>query len=185
LSPAINLSRTVRLCIVFALGLGLSGCGVFQHGHPWLAFLAPHSRPELKVRPIPLAAPGPIYRADEGLYRDATSAIAQRDYGLALDLLQAARDRDPGDPRVFNAFGVVYDKLGRFDLAEDFYAQAETLDPGSPILANNRAYSRLLQGKSASPVLASGGAPQQAAPVESCSASGGQAICNATGGTSW
>ncbi|HEY1929702.1 MAG TPA: tetratricopeptide repeat protein [Caulobacteraceae bacterium] len=180
-----NQRQAARLGVIFALGLALSGCGIFHHGRPWLAFLAPRGRPELKVRPIPLAAPGALYRPDEGLYRDAASAINQRDYGLALDLLQAARDRDPNDPRVFNALGVVYDKLGRFDLAEDFYAQAEALDPGSPILANNRAYSRLLQGKSAAPALASGGPPRQAAPVESCSASSGQAICNATGGTSW
>ena len=180
-----NQRQAARLGAIFALGLALSGCGIFQHGRPWLAFLSPRSRPELKVRPIPLAAPGPLYRADEGLYRDAASAIAQRDYGLALDLLQAARDRDPNDPRVFNAFGVVYDKLGRFDLAEDFYAQAETLDPGSPILANNRAYSHLLQGKSASPALASGGPPRQAAPVQACSGAAGQDVCSATGGNSW
>ncbi|HEY2052271.1 MAG TPA: tetratricopeptide repeat protein [Caulobacteraceae bacterium] len=143
-----NPRRTARLGVICGLGLGLSACALFPHSRPWLAFL-PHPRPQVHVRPIEPATPGPVMPADEGLYRDAASAIAQRDYGRALDLLQAARDRDPRDPRVPNAFGVVYDKLGRFDLSAEFYAEAESLDPGSQIVANNRAYSLMLQGKSA------------------------------------
>lgn len=141
---------TARVGVICGLGLSLSACALMPHGHPWLAFLR-ESRPKVSVRPVLTPATGPALPADEGLYRDAASAIAQRDYGLALDLLGAARDRDPRDPRVLNAFGVVYDKLGRFDLSAEFYAQAETLDPGSPIVANNQAYSLLLQGKSAAP----------------------------------
>jgi hypothetical protein len=137
-----------RLGIVCGLSLGLSACALLPHGRPWLAFLT-HPRPQVHVRPIEPAAPGPVLPADEGLYRDAASAIGRRDYGRALDLLQAARDRNPRDPRVPNAFGVVYDKLGRFDLSAEFYAEAEGLDPGSPIVANNRAYSLMLQGRSA------------------------------------
>jgi hypothetical protein len=122
--------------------------------------------------------------ADEGLYRDAASAIAQRDYGRALDLLEAARDRDPRDPRVPNAFGVVYDKLGRFDLSAEFYAEAEALDPGSSIVANNRAYSLMLQGKSAPATALAAGPAQPAAPVSSPTLSGngsGLRLAKATG----
>ena len=140
--------RTVRLGLICGLGLSLSACALLPKDRPsWLAFL-PHAPPRVSVRAIP-AAVGPTLPADEGLYRDAASAINQRDYATALDLLEAARDRDPRDPRVLNAFGVVYDKLGRFDLSTEYYAQAETLDPGSPIVANNHAYSLLLQGKKA------------------------------------
>jgi LytR cell envelope-related transcriptional attenuator len=84
--------------------------------------------------------------ADEGYYQSAVTAITNRDYALALDYLQAARDEQPGDVRVLNAFGVVYDKLGRFDLSARYYAQAGALEPGSQIVANNVAYSRMLQG---------------------------------------
>jgi tetratricopeptide (TPR) repeat protein len=142
--------RTARLGLICGLGLGLTACAHLPRGRLWLAFL-PHSPPRVSVRPVLPTAAGPMLPVDEGLYRDAASAINQRDYATALDLLEAARDRDPRDPRVLNAFGVVYDKLGRFDLSTEYYAQAETLDPGSPIVANNRNYSLLLQGKAAAP----------------------------------
>ena len=84
-------------------------------------------------------------------YQAAAKAIERREYGAALDLLQSARARSPRDVRVLNAFGVVYDKLGRFDLSARYYAQAAQIDPGSQILANNLAYSRTLQGIAAEP----------------------------------
>src|SRR5471030_96399 len=99
--------------------------------------------------------------ADDGLYDDAVVAVSHRDYASALDLLQTARARNPSDARVMNAFGVVYDKLGRFDLSERYYAQAEALDPGSQIVANNRAYSLVMQGRGAP----AGPALAQAKPV--------------------
>jgi hypothetical protein len=59
--------------------------------------------------------------------------------------LQAARARDPRDVRVLNAFGVVYDKLGRFDLSARYYAEGRALAPNSAILASNLAYSAALE----------------------------------------
>jgi len=47
--------------------------------------------------------------------------------------------------RVVNALGVVYDKLGRFDLSARYYAQAEAMDPASPIVRQNEAYSAMLK----------------------------------------
>ena len=84
--------------------------------------------------------------AGDSYYQAAVGAIDNRDYGLALDYLQAARNRDPHDVRVLNALGVVYDKLGRFDLSARYYAQALTVDPASAIVANNMTYSKVLQG---------------------------------------
>ena len=50
----------------------------------------------------------------DSYYASATAAIGRRDYAEALELLQAARERaSPDDVRVLNAFGVIYDKLGR------------------------------------------------------------------------
>ena len=48
---------------------------------------------------------------------------------------------------MLNAFGVVYDKLGRFDLSERYYTQALTLDHRSEIVIHNLAYSRGLQSR--------------------------------------
>ena len=78
-------------------------------------------------------------------YQGAVKAILRRDYATALDYLQAARAADPQDVPTLNAFGVVYDKLGRFDLSRRYYAQAAARDPSSRVVAANMAYSRMLQ----------------------------------------
>lgn len=85
-------------------------------------------------------------------YAGAVRAIEARDYAQALDYLQTARAIAQDDVRVINAFGVVYDKLGRFDLSRRYYAQAKALDPASKVVDNNLAYSERLQGLSREPL---------------------------------
>jgi hypothetical protein len=136
------LMRASRIALALLLSAGLGACAVlpriaqvFQHHHA------------VKITPIPaplLAAAG---LPDDSEYSSAAHAIEVRDYAAALDYLQAARERKADDVRVLNAFGVVYDKLGRFDVSARYYAQAQALDPNSPIIAQNIAYSALLQGK--------------------------------------
>ena len=122
-----------RTALAAALLMGAAGCAHLPHSAEWV-----------KVRPIsPTAArEGP---GSNGYYTGAVAAISRRDYAAALDLLQAARARDPRDVRVLNAFGVVYDKLGRFDLSARYYAEGRALAPDSPILASNLAYSAALE----------------------------------------
>jgi tetratricopeptide (TPR) repeat protein len=85
-------------------------------------------------------------------YAGAVRAIEARDYARALDYLQTGRAIAPDDVRVINAFGVVYDKLGRFDLSARYYAEAKTLDPTSKVVDNNLAYSERLQGLAHEPL---------------------------------
>lgn len=101
--------------------------------------------PEFGVRPLAQMGDENI-RPDTVLYEQAVTAIDRRDYATALDSLQSARAKNPDNVRVLNAFGVVYDKLGRFDLSARYYAQALALDPGSRTVAQNVAYSKVLQG---------------------------------------
>jgi hypothetical protein len=82
----------------------------------------------------------------DSFYESAVSAINARDYGRALDYLQEARARDPRNVKALNALGVVYDKLGRFDLSARYYAQARAVEPASRIVAENAGYSKILQG---------------------------------------
>ena len=81
----------------------------------------------------------------DALYESAVSAINERDYGRALDYLQAAKAKDPHNVKALNALGVVYDKLGRFDLSARYYSQARAIEPDSKIVADNMGYSRVLQ----------------------------------------
>ena len=103
------------------------------------------NKTDLGVRPF-TQQDGENVSPDAVFYQDAVNAIDHRDYATALDYLQAARAKDPKNVRVLNAFGVVYDKLGRFDLSAHYYAEASALDPGSTTIARNIAYSRTLQG---------------------------------------
>ena len=123
--------------LTLALAVGLSGCFLLpKPAHHWA-----------KVTPVPLdksAAVSPATHEDQ-LYSRAVEAIEQRDYGLALDILQTARDARPDDARVLTAMGVVYDKLGRFDLSGRYYDLADKADPGSKIVAIDRRYSTFLQ----------------------------------------
>jgi tetratricopeptide (TPR) repeat protein len=103
-------------------------------------------RPQMvHITPVapPIEAAGRL--KDDGLYADAAHLIEAKQYAAALELLQQSRDKEPNDVRVLNAFGVVYDKLGRFDLSTRYYNQAEALDPASPIVKQNQTYSAMLQ----------------------------------------
>lgn len=133
------MAAKARLFLSTALLLSIGGCATTQ-GPAKLVDLRP-----AKLTDQPTAQP------DEALYQAAVTAMERRDYALALDALQAARSRSPDDARVWNAMGVVYDKLGRFDLSARYYAQAQELDPGSKVVSQNLAYSAVLQGKQAEP----------------------------------
>ena len=133
--------QRVRLLLVAALAIGLSGCQYF------------HATAH-KLTITPVAANAPLRSAaapEDALYARAVVAINQRDYGLALDVLQLAREDRANDPRVFTAMGVVYDKLGRFDLSKRYYDLAEAADPGSKFVAIDRAYSLVLQQRILTP----------------------------------
>ena len=128
-----NESKT-RLLVLFAVA-GLAGCQSLRIFH---------RAGDLKPVAVNLSPVGP-YAVEDRLYAHAVIALEQRDYGLALDVLQMARETRPDDPRVLSAMGVVYDKLGRFDLSARYYDLAEKADPGSKVVAADRAYSQLLQ----------------------------------------
>ncbi|HEV2365700.1 MAG TPA: LytR C-terminal domain-containing protein [Caulobacteraceae bacterium] len=149
-----------------ALAPLVSGCALFR-GNGLLAF---NHRPReiMTVRPGPIEA-RPGASPEDIDYQAAAYAIRRRDYALALDLLQSARELKADDVRVLNAFGVVYDKLGRFDLSGRYYAQATALDPTSPILANNIAWSRTLQSGSVALAMAAPAGPPAARPVRTAS----------------
>ncbi len=90
-------------------------------------------------------------RMADRLYAGAVREIQQRDYGAALVTLQTAQTASHDDPRILNALGVIYDKLGRFDLSGRYYDLAEKADPGSKVVAANRRYSDMLRRRGGPP----------------------------------
>jgi hypothetical protein len=128
-----NMKNVARIAILPMAGSALFGCASLSGDSPvW--------------QPSPgTQALGADLRPTVGYYESAVSAINGRHYALALDYLQAARAANADDVRVLTAFGVVYDKLGRFDLSARYYAQAAALDPKSMIIAADVDYSHHLQ----------------------------------------
>jgi len=147
--PTPQLPRRLALLLLGStLLMGLGGCQHFTQLSQWAhAHFAKAS--SLKVTPAPMVAAvrGPD-AAEDSLYARGVAAIDQRNYGFALDMLQLAREARPNDPRVLSAMGVVYDKLGRFDLSKRYYDLAEAADPGSKVVAIDRSYSAVLQQRS-------------------------------------
>lgn len=141
MGASMNSLRTCSLALL-ALAPGLAGCALFPKATAWVDFKSVQTSEVQR------------FTREDGYYSSATSAIARRDYAGALEMLQGARAYKPDDVRVLNAFAVVYDKLGRFDLSARYYEQAERLDPGSQVLARNMAYSASLQTRLAAPAYA-------------------------------
>lgn len=131
--------RLVGLCVFPLAGVSVAACMPFLDGDFW------QSESKVEARAIQSDL-----RSSIGYYEKAVTAINDRRYALALEYLQAARNQKPDDVRVLTAFGVIYDKLGRFDLSARYYGQAAALDPKSRVIAADMDYSRRLQGISGS-----------------------------------
>jgi len=134
-----GISRFAGICVLPLAALSVAACMPFLEGD--------------SLQSSPIAGARPVQadlQSSLGYYEKAVTAINNRHYALALEYLQAARNQKPDDVRVLTAFGVIYDKLGRFDLSARYYSQAAALDPKSRIIAADMDYSRKLQGISGS-----------------------------------
>lgn len=142
-----NMMRILRISAIPLAGASLIACAPFFDNELWQPNPGVHAV-QAELRP------------SIGYYENAVAAINARHYALALEYLQAARTQSPDDVRVLTAFGVVYDKLGRFDLSARYYGQAAARDPRSSIIAADIDYSRRLQGLTTAapaPMVAQGG----------------------------
>jgi hypothetical protein len=67
-------------------------------------------------------------------------------FGLAVETLQSALHREPQSGRILNLLAVAYDKIGRPDLADRYFAESLQIDPHAAVTLNNWGYSKLLRG---------------------------------------
>ena len=116
-----GMSRFAGICVLPLAALSVAACMPFLEGDSWRS-----SGPLAGARPVQTDL-----RSSLGYYEKAVTAINNRHYALALEYLQAARNQKPDDVRVLTAFGVIYDKLARFDLSARYYSQAAALDPST------------------------------------------------------
>jgi Tfp pilus assembly protein PilF len=78
-------------------------------------------------------------------YETGKTQYADGLYGMALKNFRIALVREPKSIDRLNAVAATYDKLGRYDLSERYYANALAVDPKSVLTLNNVGYSFLMQ----------------------------------------
>ncbi|MGA8585160.1 MAG: tetratricopeptide repeat protein [Roseiarcus sp.] len=67
-------------------------------------------------------------------------------FGLAQQYFQDAVEKSPSDVTAWIGLAASYDRLGRFDLADQAYAAAAKLEGSTVRLLNNEGYSYMLRG---------------------------------------
>ena len=85
------------------------------------------------------------YPSDEPV-RLGVQRFYEGNFGLAQMYFQAAVEKSPRDATAWIGLAASYDRLGRFDLADRSYAQAQRLVGNTAGLLNNEGYSYMLRG---------------------------------------
>ena len=124
-----------RLILVISLVLLTAGCN--QTG--------------LTPTPVPNPAtgqnPGDVkyYPSDQPV-RLGIQRFYEGNFGLAQQYFQDAVEKSPDDVTAWIGLAASYDRLGRFDLADQAYAAAAKLEGVTVRLLNNEGYSYMLRG---------------------------------------
>jgi len=85
------------------------------------------------------------YPSDEPL-RLATEYFTRGQYGIAQRYYRDAVEKAPKDVTAWIGLAASYDRLRRFDLADQAYAQAIKLTGETVQILNNQGYSFMLRG---------------------------------------
>lgn len=121
-----NFHRLRPLAVVLAL-TALAGCQT-------VAFDEPRSPLETKY-----------YSSDEDV-QEGMRQFRDGNYGNAERSFRLAAERTPRDAAAWMGLAASYDRLRRFDLADQAYDQAIKLTGTNITVLNNRGYSYLLRG---------------------------------------
>ncbi len=131
--------RRCRGCVSL---LVLAGCLLASCEATTLAQFA-GGRDPLAASPIPATVPEvPQNRA----LAEARQQFEDGAYGNAARYYEIATAFDPASREGWLGLAASYDRLRRFDLADDAYAEAEKVAGNRPEFFNNRGYSYLLRG---------------------------------------
>jgi tetratricopeptide (TPR) repeat protein len=124
-----------RLILLISLALLAAGCD--QTG--------------LTPTPVPNPAtgqnPGDVqYYPSDQPARLGIQRFYEGNFGLAQQYFQNAVEKSPNDVTAWIGLAASYDRLGRFDLADQAYASAAKLEGVTVRLLNNEGYSYMLRG---------------------------------------
>ena len=130
------------LCIGVGLALALGGCFVTD------ATSQPdvdEGVPPILTDTVQRDADVQYFPSDEPL-RMALEHFNRGNFGTAERYFRDAVEKAPKDASAWIGLAASEDRLGRFDLADQDYAQAVRLNGETTALLNNRGYSNMLRG---------------------------------------
>lgn len=107
--------------------------------------LAACSTPNVPDRSL-LANGEPVMSGGADSYERGKQNLFAGNYGLAAGQLRAALRNDPMSLDILNALALTYERLGRHDVSQNYFAQALAVDPSSVQTLNNIARSLLDKG---------------------------------------
>jgi Flp pilus assembly protein TadD len=122
--------------LIGAIGIALSGCNTLQ-GAAGL-----DSPPSKTVQD---AGEVKYFPSDEPL-KLGLEYFERGDFGLAERYFQDAVTKAPKDATAWVGLAATYDRIGRFDLADQAYASAIKLSGETVQILNNQGYSYMLRG---------------------------------------
>jgi len=127
-------------CLVGMAIFGLTGCNTASE------FVSVPAVDEVAQTPT-VQNPGDIkyYPSDEPL-KLGLEHFKKGNYGLAQRYFRDAVEKAPEDAEAWIGLAASYDRVRRFDLADQAYAQAIKLTGETVQILNDRGYSYLLRG---------------------------------------
>lgn len=128
-------------CLRVACALALSGCSAINSVHPDDAT----GVPPITTSTVQRDADVQYYPSDEPL-RLAIEHFNRGNFGTAARYFRDAVEKAPKDASAWIGLAASYDRLGRFDLADQAYTEAVRLAGETTALLNNRGYSYMLRG---------------------------------------
>jgi len=141
-------AKSLSILLLSGSFLFVTGCSTLGN---WLGFDAPASQVSDDVFSNShlenfLSSVRPVNGSAESDYHLARYFQKRGKHKFAVDELLKAISKDPSYAKAYNALGVSYDHLGKFDLAAKSYKFALKLNPKLDYVYNNLGYSYLLRG---------------------------------------
>lgn len=121
---------------LFVVGLAISGCDTLKGAAGIDSPPSPTMQDAGEVK---------YHRSDEPL-KLGLEYFERGDFGLAERYFEDAVTKAPKDATAWVALAATYDRIGRFDLADQAYASAIRLTGETVQVLNNEGYSYMLRG---------------------------------------
>lgn len=135
-----KLRRVVGVMLTTGLISGLAGCALNDTQHSAEATL--YGKPQISAMPLLVRGD----RTSEGRYALGKYYYFQDRLDKAGAAFEDALRLDPSNIDAMNGLASVYDRLGKFDVAEKIYRAALKIQPDAAYVWANLGYSLILRG---------------------------------------